>query len=325
MTPYLAAWKESLNEGLLLLGGAVTQPIGLTYDLRSLRDALGATDASGAAEQLTPRQRLKVAPERVLEAVELVRGCIEHLHALEAVEGAWASRARLVVGRVEDRLGAEYRRARASRLRGLYVIVDPEVARRPVLEVAEAALDGGACALQWRDKTNDKGDQLSTCLRLVELCRSHDALLIMNDHADLAAACGAHGLHLGQHDLAIADARPVLGPRPVVGRSNATLLEAEESRDAGADYIAVGAIFPSPSKDNTRPAGLETLRRVCESAETPVVAISGITESNVADVIAAGADAVAVISAVVAADDPRGAAARLVERIEEARASRGRA
>jgi thiamine-phosphate diphosphorylase len=193
------------------------------------------------------------------------------------------------------------------------------VARGDPFQAAAAALRGGACAIQWRDKLHDKGDQLPVCHRLRELCARHDALFIVNDHADLAAACGADGLHVGQHDLPVAEARRSLAHAQIVGSSNATLAEAQASQDAGADYIAVGAIYPSPSKARTRPAGLETLRRAREIARVPLVAISGINEGNVAEVVAAGADAVAVISAVIAADDPEGAARRLLERIEAAR------
>jgi thiamine-phosphate diphosphorylase len=220
---------------------------------------------------------------------------------------------------------ASRREIQAGKLRGLYVIIDPATTPRDPEEVAAAALRGGACAIQWRDKLRDKGDQLPVCQRLTELCARHDALFIVNDHADLARACGAHGLHLGQHDLPLAHARPLLAADQIIGRSNATVEEAADTQDQGADYIAVGAIFPTGTKTNTRPAGLETLRRVRTMARLPIVAIGGISEANAGDVIAAGADAVAVISAVAGADDPEEAARRLTDRIQAALAARGAA
>lgn len=322
MTGYVGALREALHQGLALLEGAVTQPIGLTHDLRSLRQALpGAVEAPPQPTH----GRERPSPGQALDATALAQRCVASLGAVGALDGAWVARARLVLDRVEARLGVEHRAPLAQKLRGLYVIVDPEVARGDVLGAAKAALEGGACAIQWRDKARDKGDQLPDCLRLMEMCARHDALLIVNDHADLAAACGAHGVHVGQHDLTIGDARRSLAPGQIVGRSNATLAEAEASQEAGADYLAVGAIFPSPSKANTRPAGLETLRSVSAIARVPLVAISGINEGNVGEVVAAGADAVAVISAVIAAEDPGEAARRMVERIEAARAQRSQA
>ena len=319
MTAYIAALREALQQGLALLESAVAQPAGLANDLRAMRQAL--TDDAAAIPQPTPHHD-RPSPGQALDAAALVQRCVASLRNDGALDDGWVTRAQLVLDRVVAMLGVEHRSPVAGKLRGLYVIVDPEVARGDALAAASAALNGGASAIQWRDKTRDKGDQLPDCLRLMEICARHDALLIVNDHADLAAACGAHGVHVGQHDLTIGDARRSLAPGQVVGRSNATLAEAEASQEAGADYLAVGAIYPSPSKANTRPAGLETLRSVSRIARVPVVAISGINESNVHEVVSAGADAVAVISAVVAAEDPTSAARRLVERIEEARARR---
>ena len=116
-----------------------------------------------------------------------------------------------------------------------------------------------------------------------------------------------------------------MAPHQIIGRSNATVEEAVETRAQGADYVAVGAMFPTGSKSNTRPAGLETLRRVRPLFPGPIVAIGGINEANAGDVIAAGADAVAVISSVAAANDPEAAAGRLIDRIQAALVARGAA
>ena len=213
---------------------------------------------------------------------------------------------------------------RARRVAGLYVIVDPESTRgRDSVEITAAALRGGATAIQYRDKLNDKGDQLPVARRLRELCHAHDAALIINDHADLAVASDAHGLHLGQHDLPVAEARKLLYPWQFVGTSNALLTEAQVSMTYGVDYIAVGAMYRTGSKSNTRPAGIETLSRVRKHiTDTPIVAIGGITLDNIGPVLAAGADGVCVISAVCHADDPEQAARQLVQRIAAARTNR---
>ena len=326
MTPYAAALSEALKQGLLLLESAVTQPIGLTYDLRTARGALfpapPAADASGVEDEGS-RRRVRTPADQGLAVLPMVRTCIAQLVAAGEVDAAAAERTQRVVARVEARLGAQLREEQAKKVRGLYVIVDPQASRLDALTVAEAALEGGASLLQWRDKGRDKGDQLSDCLRLMEMCAAHDALLIVNDHADLAAATHAHGLHVGQHDLPLAQARRLLAPWQLAGRSNATVDEAQESESGGADYVAVGRMFPTESKSNTRPAGLETLRSVRETAQAPLVAIGGITAENVESVVDAGADAVAVIGAVAGAADPREAARRLSDLIGNALDRRG--
>ena len=209
-----------------------------------------------------------------------------------------------------------------SNISGLYVIVGPDATReRPVLEVAEAVLRGGARVLQLRDKTGDRGDVLPIAVRLRELCREHGALFFVNDDIALAFASDADGVHLGQSDLPVDVARRILSPDKLIGRSNNSDVEVEESVSMGVDYIAVGAVFPTTTvgKGARQAIGIDGIRRARELTSLPLVAIGGINEDNVAGVIKAGADCVAVISAVTMADDPEAAARRLVDAIESAR------
>jgi len=204
----------------------------------------------------------------------------------------------------------------SARVQGLYVIIDPEATRgRDAVEVARLALEGGASMLQWRDKRRDKGEQLPDVRAVRELCARHGALLIVNDHADLAAAAGADGVHLGQKDLPPEAVRDILPEGSVIGVSANNVDEARRAQEHGASYVAVGSIFPTASKEVTRPASPERLAEIKAAVGVPVVAIGGIHEGNIDRVLEAGADAVAVISAVCAADDPREAARRLAERI----------
>jgi thiamine-phosphate diphosphorylase len=198
------------------------------------------------------------------------------------------------------------------RIAGLYVIIDPDAcAERGTVETARLALEGGAAVLQWRDKRRDKGVQLADARAIAALSGEHGALLIVNDHADLALATGADGVHLGQNDLPIDAVRAIVGRDFIIGASTNNADEATHAEAAGADYVAVGAIFPTVSKDVTRPANLDRIREVKAAVRLPVVAIGGINASNIASVVEAGADAAAVISAVCAAADPRTAAATL--------------
>jgi thiamine-phosphate diphosphorylase len=152
---------------------------------------------------------------------------------------------------------------------------------------------------------------VSPARELKKVCAESDVLFIVNDHLDLAIDSDADGLHIGQEDLPFAAARKMLPEDKILGCSSATLDEALQAEKEGADYIAVGSIYPTPSKPGTRLAGLEMLRLVKNKVSVPVVAIGGINEDNVADVISAGADAVAVISAVLGADDVKAASQRL--------------
>lgn len=200
---------------------------------------------------------------------------------------------------------------------GLYLIVDPEHCRdRDPLLVAEHALRGGAAVLQWRDKRRDKGDQLTLLHALRDLCNRYVALLIVNDHVDLALAAGADGVHVGQHDLPVPAVRRLVPSDFIVGCSTNNPSEARQAQDDGADYVAVGRVFPSDTKANTREASPETVREVKAAISIPVVAIGGITPDNVDEVIAAGADAAAVITAICEAEDVEEAALIIGKRFE---------
>lgn len=185
----------------------------------------------------------------------------------------------------------------------LYVIPDRTVGAPLSLEAqARLALAGGATALQLRDKGMDGGELLGEATRMLSLCRARNVPLFVNDRLDVALACGADGVHLGQSDLPVADARR-LAPRPfVIGASVRTPEDAARAVRDGADYLGVGAVFPTGSKDDAQVIGLEGVRAVVRAASVPVVAIGGISLGNLDAVMACGADGAAVISAAVRGD-----------------------
>jgi thiamine-phosphate pyrophosphorylase len=204
----------------------------------------------------------------------------------------------------------------------LCVITDPTLAPgRDHVAIAEAALAGGADMIQLRDKTGSLRDLLPQARVIQSLCRSRGAVFIVNDRVDLALAADADGAHVGQEDLPAASARRLLGPRRLLGVSTHRLAQAEAAQRAGADYIGFGPMFATGTKDTGyAPRSLNALRGIRQVVALPILAIGGITLENVAEVIAAGATAPAVISAVVRAADITAAAAAFRQRVMAAKA-----
>jgi len=196
------------------------------------------------------------------------------------------------------------------RLPPLYAIVDPLDTGRDPVELARSLLAGGARLVQLRLKGATSRDTHAAAERIAPLARAAGALFLVNDRPDIARAVGADGVHLGQGDLSIAAARRVLGAA-AVGISTHDLDEARAAEDAGADYIGVGPIYATGSKTSALPPrGLELIRAVRAAVRCPIVAIGGITPATAPAVRAAGADAVAMIAALVRAGDPGEAVSR---------------
>ena len=207
----------------------------------------------------------------------------------------------------------------ANRLKGLYVIVDPEhTDGRSTEDITKAALSGGATVIQLRDKISDKGPMLETASRITELCNEAGALFFMNDHADVAVLSEAHGLHVGQTDLPVAAARQIIKANQMIGTSNHAMQEALVSISDDVDYVAVGAIYGTATKEVTVSAGLETLGKIRAEISSPIAAIGGINASNISAVIEAGAEMACVITAVGMASDPEAASRELARLIESA-------
>jgi thiamine-phosphate pyrophosphorylase len=203
----------------------------------------------------------------------------------------------------------------------LYVILDREVARgRALPELLDAVLAGGCRLVQLREKTLPMAELLPLARVLQARCRAVKALFIVNDRADLALAAEADGLHVGQDDLPAPTARRLLRPGMTLGVSTHDEAQARQALADGADYVAVGSMFPTGSKIGFQLVGPALLQRVRPLIDVPLVAIGGITEANVGEVIRAGADAVAVISAVCSAPEPAAATARFLDAIARARA-----
>ncbi|TCV92175.1 thiamine-phosphate diphosphorylase [Luteibacter rhizovicinus] len=194
--------------------------------------------------------------------------------------------------------------------KGVYAVTDGP--RDDLFAAVEAALAGGARILQYRDKTTDASRRLAEASELSSICARYDAIFIVNDDVALAARVGA-GVHLGAEDGDIAAARATLGPDAIVGVScYDSIQRGRDMAAAGADYIAFGAFFPSPTKPNARRAPLDVLRQAA-ALGLPLVAIGGITVDNAHLLVDAGANYVAVVSAIFSADDIQTATRRFAD------------
>lgn len=196
---------------------------------------------------------------------------------------------------------------------GLYAITDPTLSPAgQVVQAVHQALQGGAKIIQFRDKTTDWPTQLTLAKHIRKLCSDFDALFIVNDDIELAKQASADGIHLGKDDAALEKARQQLGEQAIIGISCYNSIErALEMQNRGANYVAFGRFFPSKTKPNAPQAEIATLIQAKQRLTIPVVVIGGITLENAPQLIAAGADSIAVIQGLFAQPEPQVAAAAL--------------
>lgn len=187
--------------------------------------------------------------------------------------------------------------------------VTDDALRKGLLEDTKAALDGGMTYVQMREKGDPMTEEelLTEALALKALCEEYGVPFVIDDDVELAVKCGADGVHVGQSDMACVEARKALGSAKVVGVSAQTVEQAIQAEKDGADYLGVGAVFPTGSKDDADDVSHETVKAICEAVSIPVIAIGGISEDNVGQLAGLGLDGIAVISAIYASDDLKSA------------------
>lgn len=234
---------------------------------------------------------------RVQEALRV----LEEYGKLHSVDmGAACKQMRYQVYTLESQILGDARRQQLLTVR-LYLVTS---ATEHLLTTVEAALAGGLRLVQYRDKETDDRDRILVAQQLKDLCHRYGALFLVNDRVDLALAVDADGVHLGQKDLPIATARALLGPQRIIGRSTTNPEEMAKALAEGADYIGVGPVYATPTKPDRAAAGLDYVRYAAEHATVPWFAIGGIDGDNLADVLAAGAERVAIVRAIMTAEHP---------------------
>jgi thiamine-phosphate pyrophosphorylase len=272
-----------------------------TLEIRSARDTTG--DVGTALSH--PREEQRTGIEQLLQAnlcrvQEALRVLEEYgkLHSSDMSSGCKQMRYRVYT--LESNL-LTYRRRQIFTKSKLYLVTSPAP---DLLQRVEAALQGGLTLVQYRDKDSNDLDRLEIAQQLCQLCHHYGALFILNDRVDLALAVDADGVHLGQQDIPVALARQILGSQRIIGRSTTNPEEMARAIQEGADYIGVGPVYETPTKAGKAAAGLEYVQYAAKHATVPWFAIGGIDSTNISDVLQAGAPGVAIVRAIMSAENP---------------------
>lgn len=200
----------------------------------------------------------------------------------------------------------------------LYAVTDRSwLGEETLCSQVEKALQGGATFIQLREKNLDENSFLDEAKEIQKLCRKYKVPFVINDNVEIAARIDADGVHVGQGDMEAGDVRKKLGPDKIIGVSAQTVAQALKAQEHGADYLGVGAVFPTGSKADATEVSRETLKAICDAVEIPVIAIGGISCENVSELRGTGICGVAVISAIFAQKDICAAAAELKKRVKE--------
>lgn len=197
----------------------------------------------------------------------------------------------------------------------LYAVTDRHWLKDETLEnQVEKVLQGGATFLQLREKSLDDDIFLAEAKEIQKLCKKYQVPFVINDNVDIALAIDADGVHVGQSDMEALDVRKRLGPDKIIGVSAQNVQQALLAQKHGADYLGVGAVFPTGSKDDAEDVSFETLKAICQAVDIPVIAIGGITKENVSELKGSGICGIAVISAIFAQKDIKAATKELKKR-----------
>jgi len=185
----------------------------------------------------------------------------------------------------------------------LYVLISSKIATRSVKETAKLVIDGGADAIQLREKTISDSDFISLAGEIREITTNKGTLFIINDRVNVARELNADGVHLGQHDMSVLEARNIIGNEKIIGVSTHNIKQARQAQKDGADYIAVGPVYPTSTKDYEPSVGLKVVQEVSREINVPIFAIGAITLENLDGVVKAGVSSVAVCSAIINSKD----------------------
>lgn len=265
-----------------------------------------------------PQEETRTSVDHLLQAnlcrvQEALRALEEYGKLYHPDMGASFKQLRYQVYSLESQL-LSARRLEKLKAARLYLVTSPT---DNLLATVEAALKGGLRLVQYRDKNTDDLIRFQNAQKLCQLCHDYDALFLINDRVDLAVAVNADGIHLGQQDLPIAIARQILGPQRIIGRSTTNPEEMAKAIAEGADYIGVGPVYETPTKVGKAAAGLNYVNYAAQHSTVPWFAIGGIDPENLGDVLQAGAKQVAVVRAIMQAENPTQVTQSLLNQLQD--------
>ncbi len=201
----------------------------------------------------------------------------------------------------------------------LYAVTDRAwVGTKSLYEQVKEALENGVTCVQLREKELDESDFLKEAKQISALCKEYKVPFIVNDNVNIAIACKADGIHIGQEDMELTNVRKLVGEDMIIGVSAHTVEEAIKAQEGGADYIGIGAVFATSTKTDVDVLSFETLKSICEAVDIPTVAIGGIKKDNICKLKGSGIDGVAVVSAIFAAKDIATATKELLLEVKKA-------
>ncbi len=284
-----------------------------TADLRLARD----TPADVGTSLSHPAEETRSSLENLLQAnlcrvQEALRVLEEYGKLYNPLMGESFKQLRYQVYAIESQLLATHRLQQLKAAR-LYLVTSPS---ENLVAIVEASLKGGLTLVQYRDKNTDDLIRFENAQKLCQLCHDYGALFLVNDRVDLALAVNADGIHLGQQDLPIAIARQILGPNRIIGRSTTNPQEMTKAIAEGADYIGVGPVYETPTKVGKAAAGLDYVSYAAQNSPVPWFAIGGIDQSNLQDVLKAGAKQVAVVREIMQSPNPTEATQDLLAQLQ---------
>lgn len=199
----------------------------------------------------------------------------------------------------------------------LYLVTDRRWLRESLIQAVEKAIQGGVTCVQLREKHLDQKHFVESARQLLSLCHQHHIPLIINDDVDVMITVQADGVHVGQNDMDAKKVREMIGPDKILGVSVRTVEQALKAQQDGVDYLGVGSIFVTHTKDDTKKVEIQTLKDICQAVDIPVIAIGGIGQNNLLQLKGTGIDGVAVVSAIMAQDDVFKAAQNLKGKVKE--------
>ncbi|MCF7958505.1 MAG: thiamine phosphate synthase [Phycisphaerae bacterium] len=259
-----------------------------------------------------PLAVLQAAVKRLPEALR----CLEEYTKIDAPElSARLEALRYKAYHLEKQLIAKADRTNRFAHVRLYVLLTESLCKLPILTVAQQALAAGVGCIQLRQKDRSDAELLELARKIAQMCHEADALFVMNDRVDLAILANADAVHLGQDDLSPSQARTLLPPHLAIGLSSHNLPQVQAAITQDIGYLALGAIFPSPTKPDVPTAGIKFIQQVKKLTNTPIIAIGGITRQNASQAIAAGATGIAVCQAIIASDNPKKAAREIKDEL----------